>query len=117
MVITYAKSRFSHDASYLSCINGYILHSIWRFLVSFRRQRATQPGSSPYTVLLDAVHIKPTSIEVPLLNTQNNVRLLLQLFGIKDNMARLKINELEPIKQRYEIPVGDALVGEPKQQE
>ena len=76
-----------------------------------------EPGSSPYVVLMDALSIKPSSVEVQILNKNNNVRLLLQLFTLKDNMARLKINELQPIKQRYEIPVGDSLIGEPKQQE
>ena len=76
-----------------------------------------EAGSSPYVVLMEAVSIKPTNIEVQLLNKNNNVRLLLQLFTLKDNMARLKINELQPLKQRYEIPVGDSLIGEPKQQE
>lgn len=61
--------------------------------------------------------INPTGAEVQLLNIANNVRLKLSVNALKDNMARLKINELEPIRQRYEIPIGDVLVGEPKQQE
>lgn len=82
-----------------------------------KRHRAVEPGSSPYVVLMDTVSVKPTSIEVLLLNTNNDVRLLLQMFTLKDNMARLKINELQPIRKRYEIPVGDVLIGEPKQQD
>lgn len=73
-------------------------------------------GQSPYIVLMDSIKIQPSSIELHIVNTDNNVRLLLQLYGLEQNTARLKINELDPIKQRYQIPVGDVLVGEPKQQ-
>jgi len=65
---------------------------------------------------MDSLNIKPNSMEVHLVNTKNNVRLLLQLFGLQSNTARLKINELNPLHQRYEIPVGDVLIGEPEQQ-
>lgn len=81
-----------------------------------RRHRAMQPGSSPYVVLMDSIKVMGTGIEVQLLNRKNNVRLSLQVSAVKDNSARVKINELDPIKKRYEIPVGDALVGEPKLQ-
>ncbi|KAK3093332.1 hypothetical protein FSP39_014183 [Pinctada imbricata] len=81
-----------------------------------KRHRAMQSGQSPYVLLLDSLQVSPTSLSVQLLNTKNNVRLLLQLYGLERNTARVKINELEPLKPRYEIPVGDALVGEPKQQ-
>lgn len=76
-----------------------------------------QPGASPYVVLMDSIKTKGTSVEVQLLNRNSNVRLLLQVSALKDNSARVKIDELEPIRKRYEIPVGDALVGEPKLQE
>lgn len=66
---------------------------------------------------MDTVKVNPSDAEMQLLNTVNNVRLLLQVYAVKDNMARLKINELEPIRTRYEIPVGDVLIGEPKLQE
>jgi alpha 1,3-glucosidase len=76
-----------------------------------------QPGSSPYVVLMDTLKVMGTSVEVQLVNRKNNIRLLLQVSAVKDNSARVKINEMDPIKKRYEIPVGDALVGEPKLQE
>ncbi|KAL4238130.1 hypothetical protein ACF0H5_002842 [Mactra antiquata] len=82
-----------------------------------KRHRAMQPGSSPYVVLMDSIKIfESSTVELQILNTKNNVRLLLQVSALKDNTARVKINELDPIKKRYEIPVGDALVGEPKLQ-
>ena len=38
----------------------------------------------------------------------------MDLYALKGNMARLKINEAEPTKSRYEIPIGDCLVKEPE---
>lgn len=76
-----------------------------------------QPGNSPYKVLMDSLKISSSQISVQLLNTKTNVRLVLDLYGLQGNTARVKINELEPLKPRYEIPVGDVLIGEPKQQE
>ena len=75
-----------------------------------------QQGQSPYVVLMESLQVQATSLSVQIINTKNNVRLLMQLFGLEKNTARVKINELEPLKPRYEIPVGDVLVGEPKQQ-
>ena len=86
-------------------------------IFSFRRHRSLQPGQSPYKVLMDSLKISSSQISVQLLNTKTNVRLVLDLYGLQGNTARLKINELEPLKPRYEIPMGDVLVGEPKQQE
>lgn len=86
------------------------------FVFIFRRHRAVPSGQSPYVLLMDSLKIQRTNVQVQLLNTKNNVRLLLDLYGLQGNTARLKINELNPIKARYEIPVGDVLIGEPKQQ-
>ncbi|XP_069116390.1 neutral alpha-glucosidase AB-like isoform X2 [Argopecten irradians] len=81
-----------------------------------KRHRAVPSGESPYVILMDSLKIQSTNVQVQLLNTKNNVRLLLELYGLQENTARLKINELNPIKPRFEIPIGDVLVGEPKQQ-
>jgi len=42
--------------------------------------------------------------------------LVVELYGLVNNTVRLKVNELNPVKPRYEIPVGDVLLEEPKQQ-
>ena len=76
-----------------------------------------QPGQSPYVALLDTVQADPTKISLDLINTNNNVLLKLELIALQNNMARLKINEATPLKARYEPPLGDVLVGEPKQEE
>lgn len=75
----------------------------------FRRHRAMQPNQSPYVILMDSLVIHPYKIEVQVLNKMNNVKLHLELYALEENMARLKINELEPIKPRYEIPKGDVV--------
>lgn len=39
------------------------------------------------------------------------VRLLLELYRLQGNMTRVKINELKPLKPRYEVP--DVLIADP----
>lgn len=39
------------------------------------------------------------------------MRLLLELYRLQGNITRVKINELKPLKPRYEVP--DVLVREP----
>lgn len=39
------------------------------------------------------------------------VRLLLELYRLQGNMTRVKINELKPLKPRYEVP--DVLLSDP----
>jgi hypothetical protein len=51
-----------------------------------------------------------------LLNTATNVAFQFELAALEDNTIRLKINEASPIRARYEVPVGDVLVAEPKTQ-
>ena len=55
-------------------------------------------------------------MNLQLLNTVNNGKLTLELSGLERNTARIKVNEADPIKQRYETPVGDVLIEEPKRQ-
>ncbi|TRY55102.1 hypothetical protein DNTS_034519, partial [Danionella cerebrum] len=39
------------------------------------------------------------------------VRLLLELYRLQGNMTRVKINELKPLKPRFEVP--DVLIADP----
>lgn len=39
------------------------------------------------------------------------VRLLLELYRLQGNMTRVKINELKPLKPRFEVP--DVLINDP----
>ena len=73
-----------------------------------------QPGSSQYKALMDTVKVEPAKVSLDLLNVKNNKYLTLELSGLEGNMARLRIDEKEPVKARYEPPIGDVLTQEPK---
>uniref|UniRef100_A0A672N4B0 Neutral alpha-glucosidase AB n=1 Tax=Sinocyclocheilus grahami TaxID=75366 RepID=A0A672N4B0_SINGR len=45
------------------------------------------------------------------LHVKNTVHLLLELYRLQGNMTRVKINELKPLKPRFEVP--DVLIAEP----
>uniref|UniRef100_A0A667WLH2 Glucosidase II alpha subunit n=1 Tax=Myripristis murdjan TaxID=586833 RepID=A0A667WLH2_9TELE len=76
-----------------------------------KRQRALKPGQSPYRALLETLELTNTRLTLQLINDNNKVRLLLELYRLQGNMTRVKINELKPLKPRYEVP--DVLIQEP----
>lgn len=80
----------------------------------FRRHRAITPNQSPYVVLQDTIRVDSATVNLQLLNKLTNVKLMLELSGLEQNTARIKVDEAEPSRKRYEIPVGDVLVEEPK---
>uniref|UniRef100_A0A674C6J1 Neutral alpha-glucosidase AB n=1 Tax=Salmo trutta TaxID=8032 RepID=A0A674C6J1_SALTR len=75
------------------------------------RQRALKPGQSSYRALLETLELSDSHLTVQLLNNNNKVLLLLELYRLQGNMTRVKINELKPIKPRYEVP--DVLITDP----
>ncbi|XP_041099334.1 neutral alpha-glucosidase AB isoform X2 [Polyodon spathula] len=76
-----------------------------------KRQRNVKPGNSPYRAVLDTLELTENSMKLQLLNTVNKVPLLLEVSGLEGNMIRVRINELKPLRPRYEVP--DVLVKEP----
>ncbi|XP_042296169.1 neutral alpha-glucosidase AB isoform X2 [Sceloporus undulatus] len=76
-----------------------------------KRQRNVKARSSPYRALLDSLQLSQDSLKIQLVNEINKVPLLLELYGLKGNMTRIRINELNPLKPRYEVP--DVLVQDP----
>jgi len=86
------------------------------YIVDVRRQRATEPGKSTCIVVFDSFNIRPKSATFQLHNTVNDVIFAAELFLLKDNTFRLKINEKSPLVLRYESPMGDVLVKEPQTQ-
>lgn len=58
---------------------------------------------------LQPLQLSLTSVHLFVLVSQ--VRLLLELYRLQGNMTRVKINELKPLKPRFEVP--DVLVKEP----
>uniref|UniRef100_A0A8C7TCF9 Neutral alpha-glucosidase AB n=1 Tax=Oncorhynchus mykiss TaxID=8022 RepID=A0A8C7TCF9_ONCMY len=69
-----------------------------------KRQRALKPGQSPYRALLETLELTNTKLTLQLINDNNKVRLLLELYRLQGNMTRVKINELKPLKPRFEVP-------------
>uniref|UniRef100_A0A8C7H374 Glucosidase II alpha subunit n=1 Tax=Oncorhynchus kisutch TaxID=8019 RepID=A0A8C7H374_ONCKI len=78
---------------------------------ALRRQRALKPGQSPYRALLETLELTNTKLTLQLINDNNKVRLLLELYRLQGNMTRVKINELKPLKPRFEVP--DVLINNP----
>ncbi|KAL2094933.1 hypothetical protein ACEWY4_009652 [Coilia grayii] len=76
-----------------------------------KRQRDVKPGQSPYRALLETMQLSDSRLTLQLINDNNKVRLLLELYRLKGNMTRVKINELKPLKPRYEVP--DVLIKDP----
>ncbi|XP_041930988.1 neutral alpha-glucosidase AB isoform X1 [Alosa sapidissima] len=76
-----------------------------------KRQRALKAGQSPYRALLDTLELSDSRVTLQLINDNNKVRLLLELYRLQGNMTRVKINELKPLRPRFEVP--DVLVSDP----
>ncbi|XP_063059523.1 neutral alpha-glucosidase AB-like isoform X2 [Engraulis encrasicolus] len=76
-----------------------------------KRQRDVKPGPSPYRALLETMQLSDSRLTLQLINDNNKVRLLLELYRLQGNMTRVKINELKPLKPRYEVP--DVLIKDP----
>ncbi|XP_073676318.1 neutral alpha-glucosidase AB [Garra rufa] len=76
-----------------------------------KRQRAFKPGQSPYRALLETLELSDSRLTLQLINDNNKVHLLLELYRLQGNMTRVKINELKPLKPRFEVP--DVLIAEP----
>uniref|UniRef100_A0A8C1ZUA8 Zgc:171967 n=1 Tax=Cyprinus carpio TaxID=7962 RepID=A0A8C1ZUA8_CYPCA len=92
--------------------NTIFLFFFYRSLeLIFVRQRELKPGQSPYRALLDTLELSNSRLSLQLINDNNKVRLLLELYRLQGNMTRVKINELKPLKPRYEVP--DVLLSHP----
>ncbi|KAM9251658.1 neutral alpha-glucosidase AB [Cariama cristata] len=76
-----------------------------------RRQRGLQPGNSPYRALLESLQLGPDAARLQLVNEVTKVPLLLELWGLRGNVSRIRIKELNPLRPRFEVP--DVLVEEP----
>ena len=90
---------------FLSCIIVYIKYF-------FRRQRATQPGNSPWEILLDSLNATINSLQVQVINTRSQARLQLQLIALADSTLHLQLDELNPMKLRYRAQ--ESLSGSPQ---
>ncbi|XP_019374617.1 PREDICTED: neutral alpha-glucosidase C isoform X1 [Gavialis gangeticus] len=77
----------------------------------YRRQKLLHPGKSLYRALLDSVTLSNDNVKFQIINEENKVPLLVEIYEIESNIFRVKINEVAPLRRRYEVP--DVLIKEP----
>lgn len=77
-----------------------------------RRSRVVSPGSAHYSVTPDSLIIEDHGCKMDIVNQRNGVVLTAELYSLDDNMFRVKINEKNPLRRRYEVE--GSLVGDPK---
>ncbi|GCB82388.1 hypothetical protein scyTo_0023078, partial [Scyliorhinus torazame] len=76
-----------------------------------KRQRNVKPENSPYRALLNSLEVTEKVVRLQLVNEVNKVPLLLEVFGLQGNVTRIKINEFNPLRPRYEVR--DVLIQDP----
>ncbi|XP_028848471.1 neutral alpha-glucosidase C [Denticeps clupeoides] len=75
----------------------------------YRRHKLRQ--AVKYCALLDSLVLTQKGACMELFEPKSKLRLLLQVNAIKNGSMRLMIDEVHPIKERYQVP--DVLIGEP----
>ncbi|KAM4664518.1 neutral alpha-glucosidase C [Discoglossus pictus] len=80
----------------------------------YRRQKLLLPDQSLYHAQLDTLIVDDGSATLQILHKYTKVPLQLQVIALEGGIFRLKINEVSPLKPRYEVP--DVLVKEPATQ-
>lgn len=87
-----------------------------------RRQRRMPVGRSLYVALLDTIEpvpvgndssSSPTRWRLAVENRRNSVRFWLELHLLAGRTVRFRLTEANPLRERFEPPVGDVLVSEP----
>lgn len=68
-----------------------------------RRQREHNTGEPIYKANFGTLKIDNGHLSCQVLNTKNSVLFQLDLFLLKDNRLRFKFNELNPLKERYQV--------------
>lgn len=77
----------------------------------YRRQKHLCPEKSLYRALLDTVDVSNGNVKFQIINEECKIPLLVEIYEIEGNIFRFKINEIKPLKPRYEVP--DVLIKEP----
>ncbi|XP_049637465.1 neutral alpha-glucosidase C [Suncus etruscus] len=70
----------------------------------YRRQKHWLSRKSTYRTSLESVTTDKDSTRFQIINETMKVPLLAEIYSIKGNIFRLKINEETPLKPRYEVP-------------
>ena len=84
------------------------------FPVCCRRNRALNPGESPYEVVVESLSLGADSSSFDVLNQENGVLFSVELTPVRDNTARIRMREKSPLRPRYEVE--GALVSEPEKE-
>ncbi len=77
-----------------------------------RRQRATQPGNSPWEIILESLNATINSLQVQVFNTRSQAKLQLQLIALADSTLHLQLDEVNPLRPRFRVQ--ESLAGDPK---
>ncbi|XP_053553897.1 neutral alpha-glucosidase C isoform X2 [Bombina bombina] len=77
----------------------------------YRRQKLLQPGQSLYQAQLDTLTIDENSATFQILHQATKVPLQVCIIALEGDIFRIKINEVSPLKPRYEV--ADVLVRKP----
>lgn len=70
-----------------------------------------EPGKSSFEFSTEKASVSSSVLQSELVDTRYNVKYSFQLYAIENDTLRLKINELNPTKPRFEVPF--VLVSEP----
>ena len=81
-----------------------------------RRHRALIPGDSSYVANAASLKVYPTSFSLDVFDNKSNIHFILEVVGLKDNMFRVRMAEAEPLRVRYEPPIGDVLIKKPEEE-
>ena len=74
------------------------------------------PGISFYRAVPSSLKSSDSSASLDVVNTKNQVKFLLEIIALKDNTFRVRMVEAEPLRVRYEPPIGDVLIAEPERE-
>lgn len=68
-----------------------------------RRQRNYKPEQSPYELIFDTIKIENGHLNAQVKNVKNSVLFTLDLYLLKENRFRFRMDELNPLKKRYQV--------------
>uniref|UniRef100_A0A5S6QTV9 Glucosidase II subunit alpha n=1 Tax=Trichuris muris TaxID=70415 RepID=A0A5S6QTV9_TRIMR len=79
-----------------------------------RRQKEFNPGTSPYNVLPSSVSVKGSTLTAKVVDQRDSGRFTLRVINIPGGVARLILEEENPLRQRYR-PL-HALIQQPEEE-
>jgi hypothetical protein len=77
--------------------------NLFLFYLNQRRQRSYKPDISPYVVQPDTLKTSYGHLNAQVLNSKNSILFTMDIYLLKENRLRFRLNELNPLKKRYEV--------------